>query len=238
MDLKTFQENVRRLKSSEPNELDFYRDFYNMFYDKNFGSLSRTDIDTFLFAVYYRIQAGLNPALLDDYTLSHELGITETKVRNLKVRMELKYPSKVNSWKHEFINLIKNAKYDEIDCHVKIMIPDVNVLNEVKHYLEQLGLFDDVTLNQKLLNLPVYCFLDVVFDLTKYDGDIPMSDDVKEIIQTKIKNEKQNNAIKELQKNVTFSNFKAALPFIAKKTVVNLIPFIGQVITYVIGKMA
>ena len=233
MDLKTFQQNVRNLKSSEPDELDFLRDFYNMFYNKNFGSVSRADIDTFLFTVYYQLQKKLESTSVDDYSLSHELGITETKVRNLKVRMELKYPSKEKSWKREFISLIQKAKYDKEDCHVKVMIPDVNVLNEVKHYIEQLGLFDDVTLNHKLLNLPIYCFIDVVFALTESDGDIPLPDDVKEIIQTINNEKKQNTAIKKLQENVTFSNLKAALPFIAKKTVGFLVPFLGDVITKV-----
>ena len=230
MDLKTFQQNVRNLKSSEPDELDFLRDFYNMFYNKNFGSVSRADIDTFLFTVYYQLQKKLESASVDDYSLSHELGITETKVRNLKVRMELKYPSKEKSWKREFISLIQKAKYDEEDCHVKVMIPDVNVLNEVKHYIEQLGLYDDVTLNKKLLNLPIQCFIELFIKLTETAGDIPLPENVKKIIQEEKKETLQKAAVKELQQNVTLGNLKIAFPYFAKKTAGLLLPILQKVI--------
>lgn len=73
----------------------------------------------------------------DDYNLSKELGITQARIRALKERKELKYPHIGFNWKESFAQEIKNAKYDENDHYIKVIIQDVNVIKEVRHYIEE-----------------------------------------------------------------------------------------------------
>ena len=61
--------------------------------------------------------------------------ITQSRVRTLKERKELKYPCKGFDWRTSFSDSVKNAKYDEADHYVKILIQDVNVLNEARHFI-------------------------------------------------------------------------------------------------------
>lgn len=62
-----------------------------LYFDRNFGSTSKSDFETLLFSIYieHLIKNGLP---YDDYIMSKTLGITETRVRALKERKQLKYP--------------------------------------------------------------------------------------------------------------------------------------------------
>ena len=64
------------------------------YYFSNFGSTSKTDFETLMFSIY--IEQLLKKNQVDynaysDYTLSKQLGITQSKVSNLKVRKEMLY---------------------------------------------------------------------------------------------------------------------------------------------------
>ena len=97
----------------------------------------------------------------DDYTLSKQLGITQSRIRSLKERKELKYPHEGFEWKTVFAESIKNAKYDENDHYIKVIIQDINVMSEIRHYIEEKGWYDECSLNKKLLRIPFDCFLEI-----------------------------------------------------------------------------
>ena len=63
--------------------------------------------------------------------------------------------------KENFASLVRNAKYDEADHYVKIIIEDVNVMNEVRHFIEEKGWYDECSLNKKLLRIPLNCFAEI-----------------------------------------------------------------------------
>ena len=61
------------------------------YYFSNFGSISRSDFDTLMFSLYieqilFKHQDDFSA--YSDYTLSKQLGITQTKVSNLKVKKQ------------------------------------------------------------------------------------------------------------------------------------------------------
>ncbi len=131
-----------------------------MYFERNFGSVTKSDFETFLFSEY--IEHCLeHKKPYDDYTLSKTLGITQSRVRALKERKELKYPYVKFDWKENFASLVRNAKYDEADHYVKIIIEDVNVMNEVRHFIEEKGWYDECSLNKKLLRIPLNCFAEI-----------------------------------------------------------------------------
>lgn len=60
-----------------------------LYFAQNFGSTSKADFETLMFSEYIEqhIKHGLP---YDDYTLSKELGLTQSRIRALKERKELK----------------------------------------------------------------------------------------------------------------------------------------------------
>lgn len=56
---------------------------------KNFGTMSKTDMETLMFSIYIERILNIDDtkyAEYSDYTLAKELGISQAKVSNLKVR--------------------------------------------------------------------------------------------------------------------------------------------------------
>ncbi|MCI8641208.1 MAG: hypothetical protein HFJ59_05000 [Clostridia bacterium] len=171
------------------------------YFNKNFGSMSKNDFETLIFSEY--IEHCLRNNLdFDDYTISKELGITQSRVRTLKERKELKYPHKGFDWKIAFENAIPNAKYDENNRRVKIIIQDVNVMNELRHYIEEKGWYDEITLNKKLLQVPLDCFVDICMDLKNITQ---FSNESKNQIK---KLELEENAVIELLKDFSKEGLK------------------------------
>lgn len=135
----------------------------NNYFHKNFGSMTKVDLETLLFSKYIDHCIG-EKIPFDDYTLSKELGITQSRVRSLKERKELKYPYVDTKWKDVFAESVKSAKYDKQDHLVKIIIQDVNVMNEIRHFIEEKGWYDEISLNRKLLRIPLDCFAEICID--------------------------------------------------------------------------
>lgn len=136
-----------------------------LYFHRNFGSTTKSDLETLLFSEYIdcRINHGLS---CDDYTLSKKLGITQSRVRSLKERKELKYPTNTdeNWWRIEFAEAAQNAKYDEQDHCIKFIIQDINVMTETRHYIETRGWYDEISLNRKLLKIPFDCFAEICLE--------------------------------------------------------------------------
>ncbi len=166
------------------------------FYDGNFGQMSKSDFETLLFHLY--IEECLKKSLpFDDYTLSRALGITQSRIRTLKVKKELQYPHEGFEWKKAFIGYIKHAKYDEATRLVKMTVPDVNVLIELRYHMETHGWYDEYQLNPKLFQ----CRLDIFLELCSSFED-------EQELQLDSNAEK---ALKELQKKVESQKEKTAL---------------------------
>ncbi len=133
------------------------------YYFGNFGSISKIDLETLLFSIYIeRILERNEPEFNEesDYKLSKELGITQSKISNLKVRKQLKYPYEKFDWKQSFKRILKNAKIE--DNKIVIFIPDVNLYIELKNAIESQGGLVDATLNSKVLKVSYVDFLDLV----------------------------------------------------------------------------
>lgn len=195
------------------------------YFNKNFGSMSKSDLETLLFSEY--IEHHINHELpFDDYTLSKELGITQNRIRSLKERKELKYPHNGDYWQAEFAESVKNAKYDENDHYIKMIIEDVNVMNEVRHYIEQKGWYDECSLNKKLLRIPMDCFTEICVKDTNFDT--VLSENTKKFIKNKVP--KGDNSISEFLKDFSKDGFKKFLMSASKEVislVIPLLPFEG-----------
>ena len=144
-----------------------------VFYFGNFGRLQKSDIETLLFSIY--LEQILDKYEEDifsysDYTLSKYLGITQSKICNLKVRKELQYPYEKFDWRISFQRLINNARYE--DGKIKIYIPDKNLFLEIKNAIEISGGFIEYQYSSTLLQVRPEYFINLMWAVsTEHDRD-------------------------------------------------------------------
>ncbi len=138
-----------------------------LFFDRNFGSSSKAEIDLLMFHILMEqlIEQNQKEGVLDyskcsDYSMSKILGISESKIRNLKVKKNLVYPEKYN-WIDSFASIVSDSKLTRThDNKVLITIPDPNVMIEVKNFLEENGDIVEKHLNSKILEIEIdYLFI-------------------------------------------------------------------------------
>ena len=121
-------------------------------FSKRFGSFSKADYEVLMFTVY--LDSLKEPA--HDYDISLDLGITETKVRSLRVKSQLLYPREIH-WVNELALSLEHGVYDS--GTITITIEDPSVWNRIRHEVEsQYGMIG-LSLNSKQLMLPVESFL-------------------------------------------------------------------------------
>ena len=126
--------------------------------------------------------------LITDYKISRDLGITQQRVRNLRIKENLVYPISFD-WKKELANCIRNAKYEE--PNMVIDIPDPNVMIEIRNYLEEHGQYSDIRLNSRLLTVRVDFFPDLALEI---ENDTTKEKIIKNL-KNMIKKEKKYNRI-------------------------------------------
>lgn len=136
---------------TEVEKADAFSSIAEQVFQKNFGKLSKSDMEVLLFSLLID-HLLLHDLPIDDYTMAKQLGIPETRIRNLKVKKELQYPSKYD-WQEVFIERIPFAKYDDKKALVKISILDPNVRREIEHYVDSMNMYSEYQLNSKLLQM-------------------------------------------------------------------------------------
>ena len=147
-------------------KIKYFDEIASCFFNKNFGLKPKSEIDLLMFGIYLRKlikENSDNRKVIDfkncsNYKISKELGITQQKVNNLKIKYQLEHPIDYD-WEDAFIDLINYARYDKDTHKIYINIPDPNLYLEIKNYIEESGGYVDVTLNKGLLILRVEYFI-------------------------------------------------------------------------------
>lgn len=153
------------------------------YFNKNFGTLQKADFEVLLFSIYInRILDKGEENVIDysDYTLAKELGIAQTRIKNLKVKKQLQYPRENFNWRESFIKLWENARYE--NGKIKIYIPDVNLFNEIQNAIEENGGFIEKQLNPKLLQVSPEYFVDVLLLSSEESDRKTLRKEIKSII--------------------------------------------------------
>ena len=130
---KTIFDDSSKIKAFEEIESEYF--------NTNFGTLSKADFEIILFKIYYeRLKENSNTSSdYDNYSISKALGITQSKVKLLKEKMGLKYPSSIN-WQEEIKNHIKAFEYhDNNEKEIKFIIDDDYCLKEIQRFVVNSG---------------------------------------------------------------------------------------------------
>ena len=148
-----------------------------LFYKKNFGSASKSDVELLMFHLYMEAIIKKNQienthiisySACSDYKISRQLGITQQRVRNLKVKKELVYPQEYFNWKESFASILsdeKNVHFDE--KNVRINIPDPNLFDAIQDFVEDNGGYIEWHWNRKILEMKKIYLVQIALFLEK-----------------------------------------------------------------------
>lgn len=141
------------------------------FYNRNFGQMAKSDLEALMFHFYMEklvelnrsVSGVLNYNCCSDYKISQDLGITQQRVKSLKIKSHLLYPIEF-SWKASLLSLTEHMRFDRQSQKVILPIPDPNLYNEIQNYLEEQGGYIEKQLNGKLLQLRVEYYIELLMN--------------------------------------------------------------------------
>lgn len=178
-------------------EIMAFEQLENLYYKKNFGQATKQEIDMLMFHLYME-KLRQSSGKISDYKISKELGITQSRVRNYRIKEQLLYPREID-WKDELSKSLSCARYDP--PYIVVDIPDPNVMIEIKNYLEEKGKYTVSQNNTRLLTLRVEFYLDLAVELD------PESDK-KKIYKSLVKKVKKDskNEIINIENDISIKN--------------------------------
>ena len=123
-------------------------------FSRKFGSFTKSDYEVLMFTAY--LDSLMKPARDQDISIS--LGITESKVRNLRVKSQLLYPRELN-WVEELTKSVSHGYYDRMTGQITVTFEDPSVRSLLKNRIEEDFGMVGQSLNAKQLILPIESFL-------------------------------------------------------------------------------
>lgn len=123
-------------------------------FSRKFGTFTKTDYEILMFTMFLDSLKGNET----DYDISIALGITESKVRNLRVKSQLLYPRDIN-WVNELNMAITHGHYDQVSGDITVTFSNPVVQNLIKNEIESKFGTVGLALNSKQLILPVESFI-------------------------------------------------------------------------------
>lgn len=206
---------MRYVNFSEKEMADNFQTICDCFYEKNFGQMSKSDFEALMFHFYIEKLVKDNSdsnGIIDfnacsDYRISNELGITQQRVRNLKVKNQLLFPRDF-AWQNAFAKLVGNARVDQLTHRVTVDIPDPNLYIEIQNYLEENGGYIEKQLNSRLLQMRIEYFVEL---LLSFEDDKTQKAIIKELKKQYKKDNKTDRAFDE--KHIAKSLIDGAVNF-------------------------
>ena len=189
---------MKYVEFSDENKIKFFDELTETFMGKNFSHITKSDVELLLFHFYITqmIESKQNKdgtidySVCSDYKISHDLGITQQRVRNLKVKTQLIYPIEFD-WKKSFASLASNARFDEKSRKVIINIPDPNLFLEIQNHLENQGSYIEMQLNSKILQIRVEYFIELILTLEPDENKKKIIKELKKAFKEHNKDEKK-----------------------------------------------
>lgn len=200
-----------QLSFSEKEKIRAFDRLADCFFKQNFGTVGKSDIELLFFSILME-HLNTNNLCMDDYTISNILGITQQRVRNLKVKNQLRHQYEFD-WKVELAKLALKPNYDRDDRFITVNFENPVLFIEIQHYVEQQNGYVDYALNPKLLRMKVqdFALLMVKIGLSKNsDGVIKY---LRELYQ-----EEQENA-----EQITAEKFMRRVGNASKEIAINII---------------
>lgn len=216
----------QRLFSDNESKAEAFDKLAKYYYMSNFGSMQKADLDVLMFSIY--LEKILDESEDDmntysDYTLSKQLGITQSKVASLKERKQVKYPYSNFRWEKSFARVCSNARFD--GDKIKINLKDKNLYYEVKNFIDENGGLAESTLTSTVLSMSPSDFICIVELLMTKEEKEALERTIRKIYKSNkslVENYDKDNPIEILKKkggliamDVLSEGIKAITPVVA-----------------------
>ncbi len=140
-----------------------------LFFDRNFGATSKSEIELMMFDIFMKAMIDknntdgvLNYNECSDYAIGKYLGITPEKVRSLKLKKQARYPEKFD-WKKSLEEIKERIRYDQEKNRIVIPMPDPNLYNEIRNYIENNNGYIEIQRGNNVLQIRPDCYFDLLY---------------------------------------------------------------------------
>ena len=180
-DTEKFWDRYNEIFDSDEKKAEAFDKIAKNYYLGNFGSIQKSDIDVLMFSLF--IEGILDKTENDvnsysDYTLAKQLGITPSRVSNLKQKKQLQYPYDKFDWRLSFRRCCDNARAD--GNKIKINLRDINLYYEIRNQIDEHGGYVETSLTRNLLVISLGDFLQLVEQIMSEDEKSQLKEQIKE----------------------------------------------------------
>ena len=155
------KEEFDNLKKDAEN----YRELKKLFFEKNFGTASKSAIELLMFHQFIFDEENKNKdhsmsglikyESTSDFKIACKLGITPSRVHNLKLKEQLVYPRENLNWKDYVLKIMEHIKFNESDKTVELTVLHPWMLAQIKDCIEAEHGQVYIQMNKNLLSLPL-----------------------------------------------------------------------------------
>ena len=227
VNIKLAKETYDILFRKEQSKINAFENIVSNYYLNNFGSMSKADMELLLFSIYLDQCMETwpdEPERYSDFQLAKIFGITQTRIRSLREKKELKYPSEFK-WEEKFPLICEKAEYES--GKVRLFVRDSRLYNELCNIVMDMGSYSETTMTRNLLIVSPPVFVDLMVAASDEQGDKEMRKKLQKILK--------DNKIDEdeyLKEEKTFRQiFREAESDLAKEILLSVlkeIPLVGN----------
>lgn len=191
--------------------------------ERGFGSMNKNDFEVWIFNEWRKLQ----DKDLSDYQVSKALKISETKVKRLKYKADLKYSFDEEQLLNKFFKLAEKANYKKDGDKLLFVINDKLLRQYINNILEESGRFMDSSFNSNIVSIYVDDFSFLLEKFNRIDKD-KILERAKEKAET---NHDFPQTIPGILKEMFLNLSKEKLGEITTNSIIDFIKYIKQEFT-------
>ncbi len=208
---------------TQPEKIAAFDQIAPYFFEQNFATFGKSDFELLMFHIFLEhLKTTDKPS--DDYSISKILGITQQRVRSLKIRRCLRY-GQAGNWKVELATAaLKHPHYSGNDQYITLSFDDPTVMIETQHFIEEKGGFVDFSFNPKLLKMKTYDFAHLMLEIGILENEKEVWKKMREIYRD------ENGGDVEITRDTFMETIKKGGIDLAKEAITSVVPcIIGQI---------
>lgn len=156
--------------ASEKYKAEQFDKISELFYCQNFGSANKSEIELLMFSIlmdamiekYQNDDKSLDYNACSDYEIGKMLGIPQEKVRSLKVKKQARYPVSFD-WYKSLMSMSDRIVYDEKRNKIIVPMPDPNLYNEIRNFIETQGGYIEIQRGKNCLQMRLEYFFMILY---------------------------------------------------------------------------
>lgn len=148
---------------SEHEAAEAFREIASKFYERNFGTASKTEIELVMFGILVEKASDLS-----DLALAKRLGITPQMVSNRRTKLALRNDLESCDWAASLLAVLNSGTYvlreAKSGCEMKIMFPSKMAVYEFEDALRECGRYFDNSFNSLVVVVPMSAIFHLLFE--------------------------------------------------------------------------